>query len=158
MRKTLLIAALVLLPACGTDQRILAGHDLRDSAVAAYSTNMDAIFEAMVTAYQTQGYNAADAYYAADLKKLASSNADAEGKVDAAKAVAFLLEAEKIRKDNKAKVDEQVNGIRKAYKEACLDLAISTELSSLLRQYSAAGVDMTAAEKAIDEILTLLKR
>ena len=157
MRKLLIVAMLVLLPACGTDQRVIAGHDLRDNAVQMYSANMDAIFAAVTKAYKLQGYAAVDQLYAADLRKIAT-NADGMGKVDAQTAVQFLLEAEQIRNANKAKIDGEVDKIAAAYKEACLDLAISTQLSSLLRQYAAAGVDMSAAEKAISEIIVLLKR
>lgn len=138
------------------DPRANEAMDVRDKALVQFSANTDIVVEGILQGYRAASLQQVEDFYAQNLKKVAG-NADATGKVDAAKAVQFLLEADQQRQSQKAAIEEQISKALAAYRESKRDLVIAQKLNQVLREYENAGVDVTAAQSAATQIIELLK-
>lgn len=158
MKRILLVLPLVLLSGCFSkpNPQVNEAMDFRDQALLNYSANTDVIVGAILDGYRQAALKQVEDFYQQDLKKVAS-NMDASGKVDAAKAVQFLLEADQIRQQRKQAIEEQVSKALAAYNESKKDLVIAQKLNQVLKAYENAGVDITAAQTAAQQIISILK-
>jgi len=163
MKRALLMFFLVGISLCcmgfscaGPDQRVTAAMDQRDEAIINYSKNTDKVVEGVLQGYREASLRQVEDFYAQDLRKVAS-NAGPDGKVDAAKAVQFLLEADQLRQQRRAEVEAQVSKALAAYNDSKRDLVIAQKLNQVLRAHEDAGVDITAAQVAAEQIIEILR-
>lgn len=138
------------------DARVGNAMDLRDQALLNYSANTDVVVKGILEGYRGASLKQVEDFYAQDLSKVAT-NAGPDGKVDAAKAVQFLLEADQQRQQRRKDVDDQIAKALAAYEESKKDLVIAQKLNQVLRAYENAGIDITAAQNAAQQIIDILK-
>ncbi len=138
------------------DQRANEAMDVRDQALLQFSANTDVLVDGILQGYRAAQLQQVEGFYAQDLAKV-SANAGADGKVDAAKAVQFLLEADRLRQQRRAQVEDQVAKALATYRESKRDLIIAQKLNQVLRAYENAGVDLTAAQHAAEQLIQILK-
>ena len=117
---------------------------------------MDLILKSVLDAYKAAQYSQIEDYYQQDLKAIKDSS-DQFGKVDVVKAMKYASDADRIRNEKKAKVDQNYADTLATYETAKKDLVIATKLNQVLKAYDDAGVDTTAMQKMADQIMSILK-
>lgn len=164
--KIRVLTIVVLCFAAGCAQRaavVKEGSDLRKKAYVAVSENKSKIIDAVIAVYREAEYrridleiNAAlEADFAEVRKKAAlnGGNVPIDQAIDGAKKL--ISTREKEREGARAKVDAAILQLQAIVARADTDLLIANKLNDAIESYESAGVDVSAAKRAVEEIMDL---
>jgi hypothetical protein len=137
---------------------IVAANDMKREAITNYAANVDQVLDVLLEGYRKEAYARIDTLVQIDMKQ-AEANAKASGgQVDLAQALEFFNKIDRQREEKRAEVDESIKQIRKVMATASVDLALNLKLDEVVQRYAQAGVDLTSAQAAIDQIMAIIKR
>lgn len=137
---------------------IQAANDLKRKAITNYAANIDRVLDVLLESYRKEAYSHVDTKVRIDMKT-AETNAQATGgKVDLGQALLFFEKLNQQREQKRAEVDQAISAIRRVMAGAQVDLALHLNLDEVVQRYSDAGVDLSAAQSAIDQILELIRQ
>lgn len=156
----LLLACLGLSFAAGCAQKpppdVLKAQDYKRKSIQAYAESNDEVLNGILEAYRAEAYEHLETKIQADIATAARNAEAAQGQVKLEWAMAFMAKIEGVRADGRKRIDASIETIRKGMAQARVNLAIGLKVDEALSEYENAGVDMSAARKAIDEIMALV--
>ena len=130
--------------------------NLKKQALQSYEGNTAKILEAVLTAYRAAEFARIDTLLDLDIQKVTAANA---GKpVELGVAIDGMKKLMLQREAAQRAVEEQIFKLRETVARAKTDLVIAQKLDDVLQQYADVGVDTAIADKAVSEILGLLKK
>jgi hypothetical protein len=153
------LVLLCLLPlfAVGCGKRPAAveqGHVMVRTAYLNVAENQQKILDAVIAGYRAAEYARIDADVTADLQEGARR---AGPNSDTAQSVAFVQKIYAARDIRRADVDARVQRLRLIGEQARKDLLVAAKLDAALDQFDNTGIDLSAATKAVEQILQLGK-
>lgn len=162
------LLVLCLLAGC-SDKRadaVKQGSDLRKQAFTQVSENKTKIIDAIIEAYREAEYRRIDLEIDAlitedenKVRELAKANGGMVKIEDAISGARKLLALrEKERAAARATVDAGIKELQSIVRQADVDLLIANKLNDAIESYENSGVDVSAAKKAVDEIMDLVAK
>jgi hypothetical protein len=124
---------------------IIAASKERSAATRAYAGAMQEVIGTVIAAYRKAELDKIEMAVATDIKANAGKF-DAEG-------IALLIQK---RDEKVAAIDDICRQLRAAVDRAETNLLIEAKLADAMEKYESAGIDMSSAKTAIDEILKLV--
>ena len=156
----LLLACLGLSFAAGCATKpppeVLEARDFKRKSIQAYAESNDEILDAILAAYRAEAYEHLETKIRGDIATATRNAAASNGQVKIEDAIKFMQQVEGDRSTGRARIDAAVAQIRVAMAQARVNLAIGLKVDEALSEYENAGVDMSAARKAVDEIMALV--
>lgn len=135
---------------------VTEGRALKRNAIQAYAQANDQIVEGILGAYRAQAYDALEQRIKRDIDKAVVAAGKTGGQVDITQALGFMDSLQSDREAGRTKIDASIQQIRQAMDKGRVNLAIAMKIDEALEQYESAGVDMSAARKAVDDVLQLV--
>lgn len=132
-------------------------RNLKREALQSYAANNEKIVEAILQSSATEAYAHIDARFEADLAEARRRAEALGGKVDVNLAIEGMKKLVAERDAARKRVDEEVEKIRGIVAQAQVDLAITMKLDEVLERYENAGIDVSIARGAAEQILGLVK-
>lgn len=156
----LALACLGLAASTGCAQKpppeVLEARDFKRKSIQAYAESNDEILEAILSAYRAEAYEHLETKIRGDIATATRNAAASNGQVKIEDAIRFMQQVEGDRSTGRAKIDAAVAQIKVAMASARVNLAIGLKVDEALTEYENAGIDMSAARTAIDEIMALV--
>lgn len=144
-----------LLSGCFRDSEKARSADaVRREALELYARNQNLLHQAEQAAFRAEARAHALTKWKQDIEQL-QRTADADGKLNAAEAAAWVLRVSTALEKNYDTVDQQTAALRAAVESADQDLRLALKLDELLKQVHAKGFDPNLVSKAIETIKTL---
>ena len=161
------LALVLLMTGCGKPPAaVTEGQDLRKKAYNAANDGKNKIIETILEVYKTAEYARIDGEINAALEKnksevrgkaaLFGNVVPVEQAIEGMEKILTTREAERVRL--RGLVDSKIAECRKIVVEADKNFLIANKLADALDGYENAGVDVSAAGKAVEEILALMKK
>lgn len=126
---------------------VVAASRERSASTRAYAGAMNEVIGTVIAAYRKAEMDKIEMAVAADVKANAGKF-DAEG-------IALLI---KKRDEKIAAIDDICRQLRAEIGKAETNLLIEAKLADAMEKYEEAGIDMSSAKSAIDEILKLVTK
>lgn len=163
LMRTLLLMAFMLAGCTSRHPDANKGADLRKRAYVNVSESKDKIIATIAEGYRQAEYDKIDLQIAAALEAdfaQVRKNANAfGGSIPVEQAIEgtkkLIATREKERTEARAKVDASLAQLQEIIVRANTDLLIANKLNDALEEYDRAGIDVSAATKAVEEIMAL---
>lgn len=159
--KTWLLLVLITVSGCmGTKPPIAIqqASDLKRTAITNYAANVDRILNTLLDGYRSEAYARIDTLAKIDMETGRQAAAASGGKVDFAQATAFMDRLQETKESKRREVDASISKIREIMAGASVDLALNLKLDEVVQRYADAGIDLSAAQTAIDQILAIIQQ
>ncbi len=161
MKSYLIVALLFLLglPGClfSRPKGVKDADQTRLKALENYRANTNKVHQAEQDAYREASLQTVELFFNMDMAEIEKLT-DANGKVDAAKALGMLRKAYENKEKNKAKVEAQVRKMNDLVQEADREFLVANKLDEMLGKFYDAGISADDAQPFVNQILDMVKK
>lgn len=131
-------------------------NKIQREALLNYAKNQALLHRAQQEAFRKEAYAHIETAFLYDLKMI-ERKADETGKVDAEKAITWVVERNKERTAKRAEADQKVAEIQEKVLIASEDLNTALRLDALIAEWSDAGVSAEMTQQMTNSIIDIYK-